>query len=228
MYNEGAHLRQLATDWRRVFQLLQIRFVIRFYNDASTDEETVTLLNQLPKVYPDVEVIHSTVNRGHGPVLHKAYSEATRHTQWVFQIDGDHELACDAFAEMWLRRNEYDLLMGVRGGTYHDNIFRRLITQLAGMLVTVFFGRKLSDVNCPYRLMRTSWLQQAITCIPPNAFAPNVLLVAYAVQKNARMFFAPVSHTSLKKPQRRWQPPWRMLRGSIAAAMDLLRIRFRM
>lgn len=222
-YNEGARVVSLVTDWMAAFRRLKIDYVFRIYNDASTDD-TALQLNMLAAANPDVEIIHETMNRGHGPVLYKAFSEA-KNTAWVFQIDGDHELACHAFERLWNERHNYDLLLGARASA-HKNVFRKLITRVAQLMVRMLFGKAVADVNCPYRLMRTSFLQQVLLHMRPGSFAPNVLLVALAQAGRFRIFVTPVSFTGLSKHQKRWQPPWRMLRGSILAAIDLLIIRW--
>lgn len=188
VYNEARILRAFAEDWVAEMRRLGINFKCRMYNDGSTDESK-KVIEELAADYREIELIDKK-NTGHGPTIHKGYYES-RQCPWVFQVDSDHELDIAAFKTLWQHRASFDLLIGERlqDGT---TTFRKMLTSISSVWVRILFGNMIKDVNCPYRLIRNSVLQNELQLIPAKAFAPNILMSSLAVKKNWRIKIMPV------------------------------------
>lgn len=55
------------------------------------------------------------------------------------------------------------------------------------LVVSIMYGRSIIDVNCPYRLMRTSFFKEIFRNIPEDTFAPNIIISGMAAKKKAKI-----------------------------------------
>lgn len=223
VYNEEASLQPLIHDWRNLLNSIPIRYQFLFVDDGSTDQ-SLSLLKTWQQTSPDL-LVYSQPNAGHGPAILAGYRQACQ-APWVLQLDSDHQLAPDAFPELWRQRQDYDLLLG-RRLEKHATPGRRLISIASHSLLQVLFGgRSPKDVNCPYRLFRGSALARALPAIPPDSFAPNVLLTAWFVFNRMPILTLPVSPND-NTPTRKSKLNGYFLRGSLRALLQTLLFRFR-
>lgn len=222
VYNEASNLPDCMADWVKLLKTLDIDFVIRFYNDGSTDESQSVIM-EYANQHPEVEMVNKQ-NSGHGSTLIKAYSEA-ENAEWIFQIDSDHELDHHQFKQFWAMRQEYDLLLGQRVAENKPGIFRVLLTNVSFLMIRLLFGKGINDCNCPYRLMRASSLHSFLPVIPKDCFAPNVLLSALFIQTGQR-----VTNISVKQIFRKKRSitgfSFAMLKGGFNTFVRLLQLRF--
>ncbi|HJV35449.1 hypothetical protein, partial [Geomonas sp.] len=97
------------------------------------------------------------------------------------------------FDKLWNNRNEHDALFGYRGGR-QQGLGRKIITGICRATVHALFGKGITDVNTPYRLVRSSILSPIISRIPADTFAPNVLISGVLVGEGARIYNQCVPH----------------------------------
>lgn len=189
VYQEEGAIADVLSDWTRALGALGIDYRLRVYDDGSRDG-TAALLDAHARADARIEVVHQA-NRGHGPTVLRGYREAD--SPWVFQVDGDGEMPAGAFARLWERRLEHDLLVGDRRDR-ESTPLRRLVSASSRLLVRLAFGRGPRDVNTPYRLWRGDALRPLLALVPDGAFAPNVLLSGLAARAGLRVFETPVPH----------------------------------
>jgi glycosyltransferase involved in cell wall biosynthesis len=141
-------------------------------DDGSTDDTAA----QLEQFRSDqaIEIIHQT-NIGHGPTILRGYGRAVNLAEWVFQCDSDDEISPRFFPTFWQRRGQYDTVLGIRERDKRS-AGRRIISGVARLTVRFFFAPGVRDVNVPYRLTRASLLRDLVAQIPPDTFAPNVII----------------------------------------------------
>jgi len=224
VYNEAAHLKALIDDWCNLLNKMSIDYRFLFINDGSTDH-SLNLLTAYEQTSPEI-LVYSQANAGHGPAVLAGYSHACE-APWVLQIDSDHQLTPGSFPEFWRMREEYDLLLGERRQKFAAT-GRRLISSASRTMLRILFGGgSPKDVNCPYRLFRGPALARALPHIPPNSFAPNVLLTAWFVHNRMRVLSIPVAATE-NIPARKSRINAYFLRGSIRALGQTLVFRFRL
>jgi len=182
VYNEGAVIAEVVTTWIQELERLAIDYEFLAYDDGSRDE-TGRILEHLAGQQRGLMVTRKS-NSGHGPTILRGYREASG--EWVFQVDSDDEMRPEHFAELWKHRNDYDLLIGRR--QHRDSpLARRLITALSRAAVWTLFGRAVTDVNAPYRLIRQSSLVEILSMIPDDTFAPNVIISGLAARSGLRV-----------------------------------------
>jgi len=223
VYNEEASLRPLIEDWRYLLAGMALDYQFLFIDDGSTDH-SLELLKAYQQASPDI-LVYSQPNAGHGPAILAGYNRACQ-APWVLQIDSDHQLSPGSFPEFWRKREQYDLLLGERREKFAA-AGRRLISSASRNLLRILYGgRGLKDVNCPYRLFRGPALAQALPHIPPNSFAPNVLLTAWFIRNHRPILSIPVAAND-ELPARKSMLNGYFLRGSIRALVQTFLFRFR-
>jgi len=189
VFNEEAAIDAVAGEWLAALDGLGIEYELRIYNDGSTDG-TAAKIKRLASRSPRV-VVCNKANEGHGPTVLRGYREAAG--AWVFQVDSDGEMPAGPFQQLWGERQGYDLLLGFRSGRA-SSLGRRIITRVSRLAVCLLWGSGIRDVNTPYRLMRKARLEEMLRVIPPDAFAPNVIISGLAVRMKLRIYECPVPH----------------------------------
>jgi dolichol-phosphate mannosyltransferase len=221
VYNEVANLEALLRDWLPVFQATGVPYRFTFIDDGSKDD-SLRLLRSLATNHPAVE-IHTQPNAGHGPTILRGYHLA-KNAEWVFQLDSDHQLDPTAFQQLWTNRSQYDLLLGQRSEE-HASIGRRSLSLISGLVVRTLYGAGVSDANCPYRLMRGADLRQALEKIPPDSFAPNILITSWFLGKKKKIFTTVVEYR--KQDRRASRMSGYMLRGALRSFRQTITFRWR-
>lgn len=121
-------------------------------DDASTDG-TLSLLAMLALDRPWLRVLALPANVGHGPAV--AAGLRLARGEWIFQLDADRQFVVDDFAALWARRLDADLALGVRVRR-HDAAHRLVLSKVTALFASALAGRRLVDVNTPFRLFRRS------------------------------------------------------------------------
>ncbi len=187
VYNEQGCITEVVEAWREMLARTVGSFEMLVIDDGSKDATWELLRRYAGCEGGRAEVrVRRKANSGHGPTVMEGYREAAGESQWVFQVDSDDELGPESFGALWARREEFDLLLGVRTGR-RSSPGRRLITGVSRLTVRLMFGGWVRDANTPYRLMRAERLARHLRALPEDAFAPNVILTGLFVSSGARV-----------------------------------------
>jgi len=182
VYNGAPGIAGTVAAWLKELAALGMDFELIILDDGSTDA-TRELLE--PFRADGRVTLVCKPNEGHGPTILKGYKLAVERAQWVFQADSDNEVPHGNFKALWDRRGEYDALFGERTGRI-QTAGRRLVSALASYAVALFFGGAIADVNTPYRLMRAAALRPLLGVLPPDMFAPNLVITGMLAGGRAR------------------------------------------
>jgi len=194
VYNEAECIVDVVNSWVNILSSLNIRFTILVFNDGSTDNTSEVL--KCFETHTNVQVVHKK-NSGHGPTILMGYRTAIDLADWIFQCDSDDEMKATHFPNLWKNRMKYDVLFGIRHNRCQST-GRKMISRLSRLTIKQLFGKSVSDVNVPYRLMHRDVLQKAIADIPDNTFAPNVIISGMISKFNYRIYEIPVPHEHRK------------------------------
>jgi len=219
VFNEAEALPSVLEEWLTEFDRLGIVVEIVAYDDGSSDG-SFEALQAVAETEQRLRVVRHP-NRGHGPTILRGYEEATG--TWVFQVDSDGELSPDGFEALWLRRQDFDLLVGIRQRR-KSSPARVAVTLLSRAVVATLFGRRVRDVNSPYRLMRRACLERMLPLLPGEPFAPNVLLSGLADSMGLRVFEVAVE----QQPRRGGRVSLtsrRLWSGALRTLIDAIRVR---
>ena len=215
VYNEAGNLPALLRDWQPLFRSTGVPYRVILIDDGSTDN-SLRILHTLAAGDPTLDV-HTQPNAGHGPAILNGYHQALV-ADWVFQIDSDHQLETAAFPPLWANRNDYDLLIAQRVEK-NATAGRQRISAVSRALVRLLFGKAVSDVNTPYRLMRSGSLKQALQKVPKDSFAPNILLTAWFVRKKSRIFITTTENRK-EGPLRQSKVSRHIFHGAVKSALQ--------
>lgn len=220
VYNEGEVITSVIDQWIKILDRLETKYLLCVYNDGSRDN-TASVLAAESARWPNVAICNKP-NSGHGPTILQGYRESGD-AAWIFQTDSDDEMSPESFGKLWRERESYDFLMGQRENRVSP-LSRRLVSAISRMAVRIFYGSGIYDVNSPFRLMRSSFFKTCFNSIPPDTFAPNVVVTGYACMKRARIYEIPVPHTprqtgtvSIKK--------WKLFKAAARSFMQTIRCR---
>jgi glycosyltransferase involved in cell wall biosynthesis len=194
VYNEKDCIVSVVTSWISLLSGLNIKFRIIILNDGSRDGTWDTL-----EAFRDdarIELINKP-NSGHGPTILQGYRRAVEIADWTFQCDSDDEMKPDGFPILWKNREAFAALFGVRKNR-QQSFGRRFISACSRITVRMLFGKSVSDVNTPYRLIRSTILKQIVQQIPNNTFAPNVIISGVLSRHKLPIYEHTVPHESRK------------------------------
>lgn len=193
VYNERDSIRSVLEEWCETLKKLGIRFCVFAYDDGSKDD-SADVLRSVASAYPRNIKVISKQNSGHGPTILRGYREVSPLSEWVFQMDSDNEMSASSFYQLWMRRENYDFLLGSRQGRKQP-IARSLVSLVSRLVIRFFYGAgTVWDVNSPYRLMRSSAFKDLFRMIPESTFAPNLIVSGYVARKCLNYYEIQVPH----------------------------------
>lgn len=221
VYNESEIISKVIDQCSTILTELDIKFQIHVYNDGSKDN-TGNILDKLVDNRPFLK-IHHKKNTGHGPTILQGYRDNCD-AEWLFQMDSDNEISFEHFKLFWAQKNNYDFIIGKRI-KYNHLIIRWIISFITRKTIHVFYGKGITDINCPFRLFKSSSFNKLIHNIPSDTFAPNVILSGYAILHKKYIKEIEVLHTfretgevSLKK--------WNLIKSSFLSFVQTITFRF--
>ena len=184
VYNEADCIVEVIDSWRSMLTEQRIDFRMIVLNDGSRDGTADAL-----KAFAGdgrIEIVNKP-NSGHGPTILQGYRRAVEIARWVFQVDSDNEMGPEHFPHFWRIREDYDAILGIRGGR-EQNAPRRVISAASRLAVGMMYGKGVVDVNVPYRLIRADMLKGIIAQIPADTFAPNVVISGALSRSGVRIW----------------------------------------
>lgn len=133
-------------------------FEVLVVNDGSTDQ-TARVLAELASLYtPVLRIIDHEKNRGYGAALRTGFLGASK--EWLFYTDGDAQYDPREMSSLFgALEPEVDVVNGYKISR-QDPLHRVIIGHIYNFTVKRFFGIKLRDVDCDFRLIRTSVFKQ--------------------------------------------------------------------
>lgn len=221
VYNEEECIVDVLRSWVREFERLGIEFQAFVLDDGSRDGTA----DRLTEFAADARLnCVSKSNEGHGPTILRGYHEAVEAADWVFQCDSDDEMKPEHFERVWTLREECDAVFGYRVDRAQDPA-RSFITLVSRAVIGTLFGRRVRDVNTPFRLMRSEALSGILRSIPADTFAPNLLIAGGFSRGPWRIAECPVPH----QPRQTGQVSlvkFGVLKAATRAFVQTLRYRF--
>jgi dolichol-phosphate mannosyltransferase len=189
-------------------------------DDASTDRTRELLAKQASAGGP-LRVLRNERNLGHGPSVVRGL-RASR-GEWILQLDSDGQFALAELWDLWARRAEADLVLGVRVDR-NDPRHRLLLTRGVSAVVSLLAQRRLRDPNVPFRLFRRALLDDVEPLLAEDALAPSILISLAAAVRGWRIVEMPVSHLAGGSRPSALRS-WRLIRFSVRGLFELLRFR---
>jgi glycosyltransferase involved in cell wall biosynthesis len=190
VYNEEAGLADVIADiTRHVLDVVPDSELV-MVDDRSTDGSAV-VLDGAARGDARITVLTNEHNSGHGPTVLRGFAASTG--EWLLHIDSDGQVDLAEFDLLWSRREEADLVLGIRLRR-QDPLHRLILTRFTAALVSMLTGSWVRDSNTPYKLVRRSLYDHLAPSIPDDTFAPSLLLVMGARRSGARVVEVGTTH----------------------------------
>lgn len=221
-YSEEEIIEHVIKDWHQKLTSLKIDFKIVVFDDGSPDS-TFSIIRKVAKEHQNI-VAETKKNSGHGPTILMGYRKYVDKAKWIFQIDADNEMSPKYFNLLWDNRNKFDFLIGIRDNRQQP-FSRKLVSLISRMIINIFYGNSIKDVNSPYRLMKSIKFKTLFMQIPNNTFAPNLIVSGYVSIFNLKYYQVKIRHNdrvtgevSIKK--------WKLFKVAFRSMWQTVKFRF--
>ncbi len=201
VYNEVEVIEQVVRDFydKVISKIEGAQFIIA--EDGSTDG-TKEVLKKLAEEIP-LTLVMGDERKGYT----KAVKDALKlpENEIIFFSDSDGQQEPDDFWEILKLIEDNDIVVGYKYPR-NDPLFRVLISKVYQWVNFLFFGIKLHDINCGYRLLRKKVLDDVLddVCLLPNFVSSEIILRAYI--KGYKIKEVPVRHYSREFGESRGLP----------------------
>ncbi len=156
-FNDEDTIGKMIADTFALLPTLTDDHEVIVINDGSSDK-TATVLDELSGVWPKLRVIHHASNLGYGAALRNGFNHATK--ELIFYTDGDAQYNVRELANLFpLMTEEVDVVNGYKIKR-SDRRRRKVLGTIYNWLARLFFRVPIRDIDCDFRLMRRSALQQ--------------------------------------------------------------------
>lgn len=155
VFNEEGNIKDTVEKASNILDNLKIEYEIIVVNDGSTDK-TGAIANTLTKENSRVKVIHHPKNLGYGEALKSGFYNAKYDT--IVYTDGDGQFDFSEVTRFLDKIKDHDLVIGYRIKR-RDPFFRILFKKGWRLSLLVFFGLTLKDVDCGFKMVRKSVLE---------------------------------------------------------------------
>jgi glycosyltransferase involved in cell wall biosynthesis len=156
-YNDEQSIGQLVRNALAIAPVFADDYEVLVINDGSSDG-TAALLEELRGQDSHVEPIHHEANRGYGGALQSGFENATR--EFVFYTDGDGQYDVRELARLVpLMTEGVDVVNGYKARRA-DSLYRVIIGKIYNRAARLLFRLPIRDVDCDFRLIRRSALEQ--------------------------------------------------------------------
>lgn len=151
-YNEEALIAKTVSSCVEVLSIIAPDYEIIIVDDGSHDR-TGAIADDLADANPRIHVVHNRPNRGYGGALIAGFDAASK--PLLFFMDSDGQFDIKDIALLLTEREEgHRVVLGYRQRR-QDGWVRKLNAWGWNLLVSAFFGLRVRDVDCAFKLYDT-------------------------------------------------------------------------
>lgn len=188
VFDEVENLAPLLDSALHTATNLATHFEIILVDDGSRDGSR-QVIEHWCSVDPRIRAIHHDTNNGYGAALRSGLREAKGRR--VFFSDADLQFDLAEITKLLEHADDFDIVAGYRSPR-NDPWPRSVIAWTWGTLVRLFFGLRVRDIDCAFKLFRREVLE-SIPISSLGAFINTEILVR-AQAAGWRIHQIPVSH----------------------------------
>jgi glycosyltransferase involved in cell wall biosynthesis len=153
-YNEEAVISATLADVLSVLDAWGAEFEVIVVNDGSHDQ-TAAMVQAIAARDARVRLITHPVNQGYGAALADGFAAATK--DLTFFMDADGQFTIQDLARLLILIDDTDAVLGYRVQR-QDSWLRRANAWAWNALVGLTLGVRMRDLDCAFKLFRTSFL----------------------------------------------------------------------
>jgi len=189
VYNDWGTISSMVFLVSRVLEKVADTYEIILVDDGSR-ELTKKVLEELEKKVGNLRIIRHDKNRGYGGALKSGFYGAKY--ELIFYTDGDAQYNPSEL-ELLLQKfnDDVDIVNGYKISR-SDPVYRKIAGRLYHYITKLFFGFKIRDVDCDFRLIRRKIFDDVV--LEYNSGVICVELVARLTKRGYRFAEVPVHH----------------------------------
>lgn len=206
-YNDKKSIVKLVEDAFEVLRKIARDYEVIVVDDGSRDGSRRVLQN-LTQKHKKLRVIFHENNQGYGGALKSGFKEASK--ELVFYTDGDGQYDIKELPTLLgIMSDDTNFVNGIKM-TRHDPTHRVFIGNLYSFAARWLFWLPVYDVDCDFRLIRRSLLQNLDLKSASGSIC--VELVKKAQRKGARFRQVSIHHFERRFGQSQFFRPERLLK----------------
>lgn len=214
-YNEEDNVVGTLEEVSGVARRLGTDHEIIVVDDGSADR-TGEVVREAMSHIPGLRLVENRPNRGYGGALKSGFEAATM--DYIAFVPADGQFRFSEITSFLQKAPDADIVCGYRAFR-RDNLVRRLNGWGWNMVVRMFFGYLVRDVDCGFKLLRREVVER-IEVFSDGAMIDTELL-AKARARRMRIAEVPVTHL----PRRSGEATGANLRVILRAFRDLWALR---
>lgn len=184
-FNEELNVRPLVAELRGVVERLGLNVELILVDDGSRDGTPLELATAAAG-WTAVQVSALTENYGQAAALWHGFGAARG--RWIAMLDGDGQNPPGELERLWARREEADMIVGVRQHR-RDSWLRRAMSRVANAVRSTLLRDGVSDAGCSLKIFRREVMRSFMPVRTLYSFLP-----AFAVAAGYRVQEVPVAH----------------------------------
>ena len=212
VFDEVENLAPLLNSAIRTAASLATRFEIILVDDGSRDGSR-QVIEHWCSIDPRIRAVYHGANAGYGAALRSGLREAAG--ERVFFSDADLQFDLSEITKLLEHADDFDIVAGYRHPR-RDPWPRAVIARTWGLLMRIFFGLRVRDIDCAFKLFRREVLE-SIPIESLGAFINTEILVR-ARAAGWRIHQIPVNHRRREHGNQSGAHPRVMVRALIEMA----------
>ena len=212
VFDEVENLAPLLNSAIRTAASLATRFEIILVDDGSRDGSR-QVIEHWCSIDPRIRAVYHGANAGYGAALRSGLREAGG--ERVFFSDADLQFDLSEITKLLEHADDFDIVAGYRHPR-RDPWPRAVIAKTWGLLMRIFFGLRVRDIDCAFKLFRREVLE-SIPIESLGAFINTEILVR-ARAAGWRIHQIPVNHRRREHGNQSGAHPRVMVRALIEMA----------
>ncbi len=187
-HNEAENIEPVIRHALNVLPNYFDNFEVIVVNDGSRDR-TGAIIDGLSQEDPRVRPIHHRSNRGYGGALTSGFEASTGN--YVMFMDSDRQFNIADIERLYPFIATHEIVAGFRM-MRQDELHRRVFAEVFNIVVRVFFGVHLRDIDCAFKIFDGD-LIRSLQLSSPGALI-NTEIQAKARRQGARLQQVGVRH----------------------------------
>jgi len=172
-YNEQECLEKVVNQWTQVLEENCPNYRLLLLADCPKDQST-NIAHKLVKKNAKIAVLENPQNLGHGQTCLKGYRQSIElKSPWILQIDSDGQCDPQYFPKLWKNREKAPIHQALRVKRL-DGIHRFIASRILELAILARTGIWVKDPNCPYRLMKTDYIEGLLELVPQSFDLANI------------------------------------------------------
>jgi glycosyltransferase involved in cell wall biosynthesis len=189
-YNEADNIEPLVAEAVPALAACADDYEIIVVDDGSSDG-TAEVTRRVMETEPCVRLVQHPVNQGFGAAVFSGFTSAVK--DWIFYTDADRQFVLSELERFVPLMDEADLIAGYRAPR-RDPFMRVFYGKGWSMLCTLLFGYTVRDVDCGFKLLRRSIIQELAPHIASRGATFSIEWLVRAKRAGYRFVELPVTH----------------------------------